>query len=52
MKKGFKITKLKSLKAGVGLIKLINNLKEDRKSSKLKGLKRSSLSKIVPFFTW
>ena len=45
MKKGFKITKLKSLKAGVGLIKLINNLKEDRKAAKLKGLKRSSLSK-------
>jgi len=45
MKKGFEIKHLKSLKAGVGLIKLINNLKKDRKASKLKGLKRSSLSK-------
>ena len=45
MRMGFEIKFLKSIKAGVGLIKLINNLKKHRKAAKLKGLKRSSLSK-------
>lgn len=45
MRKKFEIKLLKSIKAGAGLIKLINNLKKHRKAAKLKGLKRTSLSK-------
>ena len=37
---------LRSIKTGKGLIKLINNLKNNRKISKVKDTKRSSLTKV------
>lgn len=45
MRKGTELKLLRSIKTGKGLIKLINNLKITRRREKVKGQKRSSLTK-------